>query len=264
MSKNERYFKKSIFKCRTITCKAWLWAVEVNFKITSNNYIGDDVMKTKIFTLIELLVVIAIIAILAALLLPALDKAKRQVKTVACLNNLKSLGLIYDMYTSDYNRRYPSYGIGWRRTLWVYSTNRNFNEWWPTFCMGQQWSLNSIFICPEMIGSLDRKTNAGTNNITYAQGLTVASADWVKISYSQIGIYDFSKTRLCWCHGENHWQENASGSPVLLKDTHFSGRPILYADGHTESNPNYKVFTSPRGLPGSAYREGWNYLKAYY
>jgi prepilin-type N-terminal cleavage/methylation domain-containing protein len=64
------------------------------------------------FTLIELLVVIAVIALLMAILIPALNRARRQARAVMCQSNLRQWALTLAGYTEDHNGRLPSDGLG--------------------------------------------------------------------------------------------------------------------------------------------------------
>lgn len=60
----------------------------------------------KAFTLVELLVVIAIIAILAALLMPALERARRAAGGSKCASNLRQVGTSINLFKKDHGERY--------------------------------------------------------------------------------------------------------------------------------------------------------------
>lgn len=63
--------------------------------------------KRRGFTLIELLVVIAIIALLLAILMPALQRVRKQANAVVCMSNLHQWSICFANYTSDNDGLFP-------------------------------------------------------------------------------------------------------------------------------------------------------------
>ncbi|HUV62462.1 MAG TPA: type II secretion system protein, partial [Sedimentisphaerales bacterium] len=71
------------------------------------------------FTLIELLVVIAIIALLMAILMPALQRVKKQARATVCQANLRQWGTFFSIYMEEDNNQF-AYGDSsgqWRYVL---------------------------------------------------------------------------------------------------------------------------------------------------
>ncbi|MGE5294017.1 MAG: type II secretion system protein [Solirubrobacterales bacterium] len=85
------------------------------------------------FTLIELLVVISIIALLLAVLLPSIQRVRKQAKAAACQSNLRQWGAIFSMYMNENNDQ-----LNW-----------DINTLWWRWSRGYSGDVNDLLLCPE-------------------------------------------------------------------------------------------------------------------
>ena len=141
--------------------------------------------KREGFTLIELLVVIAIIALLMAILMPALQRVRKQARAVACQANLGQWGLVYAAYAADNDGHLPR---------WANSPARpTYREgWWGPWRAEPDSHENEltkhIMYCP-MAAKPANPTDKGdgSGGTFLAWGLGGSSGPWLHGSYGLNG-----------------------------------------------------------------------------
>jgi prepilin-type N-terminal cleavage/methylation domain-containing protein/prepilin-type processing-associated H-X9-DG protein len=106
------------------------------------------------FTLVELLVVIAVLAVLVALLLPALQRARNQARAVACMSNLRQIGMALVTYASDNRMAIPHRLSEFNGSSypWYYFLNGRSASGTVYLAGLNNWDHDdrTVFRCPEM------------------------------------------------------------------------------------------------------------------
>jgi len=218
------------------------------------------------FTLIELLVVIAIIAMLMGILLPSLNRARRQAKKIACISNMRQMGVALQAYLIDGENRLPPSSCHlsdpnqyWLKILTKYTGEKllfrcpsdkakDFVDWnlpldeQPDDSRWSSFALNGL-LDPRCSYNRGRYNNViNIRRPVYCVYVSESPSSWTKYDHvhpETWGSLDQAKGQIAW-------------------DRHNGTSNFLFVDGHAENLKIEQTWSWPGQCywyPG--YAPGW-------
>ena len=162
------------------------------------------------FTLIELLVVIANIVLLMAILLPSLQRVKRQAKAVACQSNLRQWGVIFSEYVNA-NRGVLPRLVAIGPNVWP----KELRSYYP--------DSNDLLLCPMATRCEIREDNP--------YPISDSSA-WLRVVGNKSTAWEYRVTVL-----GQVVQVDVSGSYGANREAYWSRKDRLYPDSARNNVP---------------------------
>ena len=204
-------------------------------------------MKKSRFSLVELLIVIAIIAILAAMLLPALNQARRKAKIMSCANNLKTLGAYTQLYCGNYADMLPPL------------CNQNTNELWTAVLHNyiepnSDWKINTANIFVTIAGLEDAETFIKGRRSFFVCPVAREIGRTATPTYGRNALFPFNPSSPT----SSQW----FGSAKLSRFKRPAGT-VLYGDSYPDSagslmqGSHYLKASMLNGICGSLHNDGY-------
>ncbi|MBE6355817.1 MAG: prepilin-type N-terminal cleavage/methylation domain-containing protein [Lentisphaerae bacterium] len=226
------------------------------------------------FTLIELLVVIAIIAILAAILLPALNKARKSGLDASCKSNLKQVISAALMYVDDndgffiYNTtNFPTHGKSSNCRSWGQQYNNSIAEQYfpdkysvvcpdgkqPNWNDSNDWAYRSYGV---FRGHVGRHMKFTTRTPTADQTGVYDSCKYLhlprKLSHSQ--LYMFTDSRQDG--NKQQYVVYITSGKAQMVHRHSGKANIAWGDGHVEPKSAFELDEMLTGILGEVPNSG--------
>jgi type II secretory pathway pseudopilin PulG len=174
-----------------------------------------------------LLVVIGIIALLISILLPALNRARREAKRIQCLSNMRQLGMGFNFYANQYQGSLvPS--IYWKGSV---INNKNDDSWAivlvatqclpdPHISATSSPYASGIFVCPEVAEMMSTSNIPGVTTF----GLNVDGFDRRQSNWMQPGLIVDS----AYCiNGSVNAHPTASPDMYMPTSAIMTGPPVV-------------------------------------